>query len=147
MECLMPTCLSAIREIRWQMENGNSVRESIKAFTGQVHNEFADELRSWLQLRQSGETSHMSSTAFQSPQRRALISLLDRGLQGQPILESLKALEEEVLRAAMSELDGHIARLPFLSMIPLFLFQFPAYLLLLLGPLLSDLLKNLGSIQ
>lgn len=143
----MPTCLSAIREIRWQMENGNSVRESIKAVTGQTPNEFGDELKSWLQIRQSGENRPISPLSFQSPQRRALVSLLERGLQGQPILESLKALEEEVLRAALSELDGHIARLPFLSMIPLFLFQFPAYLLLLLGPLMSDLLRDLGGMR
>lgn len=81
---------------------------------------------------------------MESSYQKALFALLERGLSGQPILEALQALESETLRAASSELDTHVGRLPFLSMVPLFTFQFPAYLILLIGPIFSQLLQQMG---
>jgi hypothetical protein len=145
MECLIPPCLIVIREVRWHMENNVSVRESIKLLTQSHHGELIDELRSWFLRQQNGIKPTSAQKKLKSPFQNALISLLERGLLGQPILESLKILEDEVHRAAVVELDYHIGRLPFLSMIPLFLFQFPAYLILLLGPLMSSLLHEMSS--
>lgn len=141
MEIIIPPCLIAVREIRWHMENNHSVRESLRLYTQVAGDEFALVLRDWADRRQNGEMSNPGKSAPQ----RALFSLLERGLAGQPILEALTALESEIQRSALLELDLHLARLPFLSMIPLFLFQFPAFLLLLLGPLLTSLIEQMGS--
>ena len=76
---------------------------------------------------------------------RALWDLVDRGLAGEPISSALLALHDEVARAARAELELHVATLPFKMLIPLLLFQFPAHLLLLLGPMLRDLTRSLGA--
>lgn len=62
---------------------------------------------------------------------------------GQPVLDHLAALEDEITKAADAELDIHISTLPFKMLIPLLLFQFPAYLVLLLGPALRELTRQL----
>ena len=59
-------------------------------------------------------------------------------------MDALRALETEVESKAEAELDAHVAALPFKVLLPLLLFQFPAYLLLLLGPLLRELQRQLG---
>ena len=51
----------------------------------------------------------------------------------------------EVEAAAELELQAHVAQLPLKVLLPLLFFQFPAYLLLLLGPVLRELSRSLGS--
>jgi hypothetical protein len=68
---------------------------------------------------------------------------VERGCNGQPVIEYLEGLEKEIDFASHAELDLHISTLQFKALIPLLLFQFPAYLVLLLGPLLRELQNQL----
>jgi hypothetical protein len=75
--------------------------------------------------------------------RRQLWLLIERSQQGEPILPFLQALESETLLAFEDAMTRQIQKLPFLMMIPLLLFQFPAFGLLILGPILDILFHSL----
>ena len=78
-----------------------------------------------------------------SPCRRTLLILLEKGLNGMPILSHLEDLEAEIIHSCEAEIEEHIQKLPLLLMIPIFFFLFPAYLILLFGPLLQSIVSQL----
>ena len=143
MENLSPPVLTAVREVKWRLAGGRSMRESIRLFLEESPTPFALRLGEWWALK--NQNLGRPVTAFQTPYQKAFLQLIERGCEGQPTLEPLAALESEIESAAALELDRHISELPFKLLIPLLFFQFPAYLLLLLGPLLRDLNHQLGS--
>ncbi len=144
MENLTPPLLRALRELRWTMSAGKSMNEAFQLYLERTQDDLASRLRQlWILKNQSGNISYTPErlpTYFQ----RAFWQLVERGCRGEPAMDALNALESEVQAAAQAELDDHIATLPFKVLIPLLLFQFPAYLLLLLGPLLRELQRQLG---
>lgn len=75
--------------------------------------------------------------------RRQLWLLIERSQRGEPILPFLQALESETLLAFEDAMTRQIQKLPFLMMLPLLLFQFPAFGLLILGPILDILFHSL----
>jgi hypothetical protein len=142
MEDLTPPLLGAIREMGLRISSGHSMKESLRLYLESANSEFAQRLREWWVLREQGRLQQ--APAFVSHYQRAFILLLERGLQGQPTLEHLQALEDEVTSAAQAELELHVATLPFKVLLPLLFFQFPAYLVVLLGPILRDLNAQMG---
>lgn len=141
MENLTPPLLRALREIKWSIQSGKPMKEALQIYLEGTNDVFASFLREqWILKSQNVKSSSEFPTYFQS----SFWNLISRGCRGQPVLESLEALESEVLVAAEAELEDHLATLPFKVLIPLLLFQFPAYLLLLLGPMLRDLQSQLG---
>ena len=58
-------------------------------------------------------------------------------------MEYLKDLEKEIMEVCKEDLEKHLEKLPYICLIPLMLFQFPAFLLLLIGPLVLNLLHIL----
>jgi len=141
MENLTPPLLVAVRELRWSISNGNAMKEALQSYLDGAHDALALELRRQLIRKMQGALR----LKFSSYREQALWDLIERGMAGQPTLEALQALEAEVEQAAQSEIDAHLAELPFRVLIPLILFQFPAYLLLLLGPMLRSLSQQMGS--
>jgi hypothetical protein len=141
MEDLGPPLLLTIRELRWLLSAGHSMREALRLHLHDTQNVFTRRLREWWTLRvQDRRSDWQPKSHFQ----QSFIDVLERGLAGQPTLDVLCALEDEVEKAAQRELDLHLASLPFKVLIPLLLFLFPAFLILLLGPLLRDLSRQLG---
>lgn len=76
--------------------------------------------------------------------RRSLLQILERGLRGEAVYSVLLQLETELVEACQEEISNKVARLPFILLIPLLLFQFPAFLMLLFGPLLQNFFHSLG---
>lgn len=141
MENLTPPLLKALREIKWLIQSGKPMKEALQIYLEGTNDTFAAKLReNWISKSQNAKASAEFPTYFQN----AFWSLISRGCSGQPVLESLESLEAEVALAAEAELDDHLSTLPFKVLIPLLLFQFPAYLLLLLGPMLRELQLQLG---
>ncbi len=144
MENLIPPLLRALREVKWLMNSGKSMNEAFQIYLERTNDDLASRLRKlWILKNQAIRVNPLSEklpTYFQ----RAFWQLVERGCRGEPTLDALTALEYEVERAAQSELDDHIAVLPLKMLLPLLLFQFPAYLILLLGPLLRELQRQLG---
>lgn len=142
MENLTPPLLEAVRELHWRIASGHSMREALRLYLEVATSPFAHNLREWTAVRAQDKVP--PTAAFRSHLQRALLELIERGCMGQPTLEHLKELEYEVELAAQAELEAHIGALPFKVLLPLLFFQFPAYLLLLLGPLLRDLGQQMG---
>lgn len=142
MENLVPPLLSALREAQWSISAGKSMKESMQNYLERHQDPLAEQLRPLWILRQKG--GRADPTTLNTHFQRAFWDLVERGCEGQPTLEALIALESEVDAAAALELEEHLATLPFKVLLPLLLFQFPAYLILLLGPLLRELQHQIG---
>lgn len=143
MDTLEPPILTAVREVRWAISSGQSMNESMRGYFENSSSTFAGRLRSWwLMQTQSTTAIEMPGETFWQQQ---FLEIIRRGRAGQPVLDALKGLEGEIEIKARAELETHLASLPFKVLIPLLLFQFPAYLILLLGPLLRELQNGFGS--
>lgn len=142
MEDLTPPLLRAVQEVKMVLRSGKSMNEAFQTYLNQNHDEFAADLRQlwFLRNRASLQTTLSLPTYLQ----RAFWQLIERGLDGEPTIDELSRLEDEIQQAAEMEIEDHLSSLPFKTLIPLLLFQFPAYLLLLLGPLLRQLRHHLG---
>ncbi len=141
MDCLAPP-LRALLSIQLNIQNGLSVHSAIRAYLQDFPDcPFARQVGLWLFCMQTGKPF---TEKVETIHRKMLLDILNRGLKGQPILFILKEFEEELKQVAMQDLEEQIQKLPFLSLIPLFLFQVPAFFLLLLAPLLLELKASLG---
>lgn len=134
--------LKAVLGIRLFIENGNSVSQSIKLYSKANHEDlFAKELGVWL-FAQSTHRKYINKI-FNTFYRRRLLEILNSGLKGEPILKALSDLEEDLVFISQEFLEQHIQKLPLMGLLPLMLFQFPSFFLLLIGPLLLNLLSAL----
>lgn len=144
METLTPPVLSLARELLWKISSGQSMREAMRTQMIEDSSPFAMHMREWwMRQLQSPEKTNLHDH-FKNPYHMALAEIIVRGSAGQPILEILHALTCEIERIAEDSLEIHIQTLPFKQLIPLLIFQFPAFLLLLVGPLLRELQAGLG---
>lgn len=126
--------LALIILIRRFIYRGSSIRKGIEAFLPQK-SEFSLQMTSWIQLRDDGKSTE-SILRQLNPYRRTLLQTLERGLDGASIQHQLEQLEVELIDKCEGQIADHTAKMPFKLMIPLFLFIFPAFFILLLGPLL-----------
>jgi hypothetical protein len=109
-----------------------------------LRDEFGADLRRFVFSWDQGGDWRSHVVRIGSPQRRALVDLIATALSGQPILAHLEELKLELVNAIDLEIRGHIELLPIKMLIPLLMLQFPAFLILLFGPLLGRLLQELN---
>ena len=134
--------LQAVLEIRLYIESGKSVSQSIKSYVqSSLTDPFAKELGLWLFAEETGGV--FNTQTLKSIYRKHLMDILRRGLKGEPILELLEDYEKDLIEICKEDLEKHLQKLPFVTLIPLLLFEFPALLILLIGPLLLNLLSAL----
>ena len=146
MDRVTPPLVGAIQSLRWMISAGRAPKDAVRTYLDENADELAHGYRELWVWRSRGLARPAAvPKVVRGVYRRTLWDLIERGLAGEPILNALAALEDEVDRAARAELDLHLAALPFKLLIPLLMFQFPAYLLLLLGPALNELTRSLGS--
>lgn len=143
MESLAPP-LELLIVIKRNIEKGQSVRHGLLDYLKKNRSSFAREVSQWLSLLERGQKIDSWMLKQKSISRKALLQLLERGLRGEPIYAQLQNMEVEIKEACQDEQNKYLARLPFLMLIPLLFFMFPAYLLLLFGPLLAQFLHQLG---
>jgi len=144
MESLTPPVLNLARELHWRIRTGHSMRESVRSALAQDSSAYARRLREWWELQAQNSKHIDPKSYFSSPYQIALADLISRGCAGQPTSETLSSLCDEIENAANDEIETHINSLPFKLLIPLLLFQFPAFLILLIGPLLRELQHQMG---
>lgn len=121
------------------------MKEALRLYLEAANSPFSQNVREWWALKNQGRPTSDCAKKFTTHYQLALLELVERGCAGQPTLDHLLGLECEVESAALAELEAHLATLPFKVLIPLLVFQFPAYLLLLLGPLLRELSTQMGN--
>ncbi len=145
MEGLAPP-LKCLIEIQSALQNGEVVRQGLARYlqTAGVNDPFATDIRKFLFAWEQGQDWRAVSATIQSAHRRALLDLVAMALSGQPILNHLEELRVELINAVDLEIRHHIEMLPIKMLVPLLFFQFPSFLLLLFGPLLSRLITELN---
>ncbi len=141
MENISPS-LSLSLTVRAALESGYSVRTGILQFISASRDPFAEIVGTWLMCVDQNQPFHFISDHLH-PCRRSLLLLLEKGLRGLPILNHLVELEEEIIQSCEMEIEAQIQKTPLLLMIPVFVLMFPAYLLLLFGPIIQSLLIKL----
>lgn len=143
MEGLAPP-LELLLCVKRSIEKGQSVKTGVLNYIGRSNGEFAVVVTRWLGLLQQGQDPQACLHAILSMHRRTLLHVLERGLRGESIHAVLLQLEGEIVEACHEEITNKIAKLPLVMLIPLLLFQFPAFLMLLFGPLLHNFFPSFG---
>ncbi|HEY1078528.1 MAG TPA: hypothetical protein VGE46_00455 [Bdellovibrio sp.] len=143
MEGLAPP-LKLLLCVKRAMEKGQSVKMGILYYIKTQEGEFPAQVTHWLALLQQGQETRALLQGLSSLHRRTLLQVLERGLRGETIHAVLNSLEEEIIETCHEEIANKVAQLPFLMLLPLLLFQFPAFLMLLFGPLLKNFFHSFG---
>lgn len=143
MENLAPPMI-CILELQSAFANGESIRTGFLKYIGQTRDEFSDLSKKFLFAWDRGQNWGKLIQEEPSSYRRSLLELIAAGLSGQSIQNQMKEVQIEVERGMELEIKRHIEMLPLKMMIPLLLFQFPAFLILLFGPILNQLLRELA---
>lgn len=137
MEDITPT-LILLWDVKRAIERGQSIRVGVQNFIERTQkNQFKEQVRLWWMSQTGAQVVFDSSKMSMS--RKHLLEILELGLRGLTILETLKSYEQELIFRCEDEIQKHIARLPMILMIPLMGLIFPAMILLLLGPLLRTI--------
>lgn len=134
-----------VENLRYSLDSGESVFGAIKVYVQENSDSFTLLLEQWLIAIQN---QNFKPGVFQQELplfRKSIFDLLDLARQGVSIMDSLKLMEEELLKMCENDLDSHLDKLPFKLMIPMLGLQFPALMILLLGPLLIQFLQEVGS--
>lgn len=140
MEGLAPL-LQFVLDFEWGLRCGCSVAQSFQQALSQV-----EDRTLWHELNQwwiGWQQNQKLPKPIESRYRRILFDLTARGLAGSPIYERLQSFREDLLEACWTELEDFLQALPFRSGLVLMLFQFPAMLILLLGPMILSIMEAL----
>ncbi len=143
MEGLAPP-LQCLLDVRASIESGKSVRTSLLAYISSRKGSFATLLGHWLATIEHKRDPKAILDSTGSLYRRSLLEIFELGLNGHPILQKLIEFEEELVAACEEEIQRDLDLLPFKLLCPLLFCQFPAFLLLLLGPIFVQLLQELS---
>ncbi|MDZ4662835.1 MAG: hypothetical protein SGJ18_14580 [Pseudomonadota bacterium] len=131
-----------ISELRMQMESGLSTKSALELYLQKNEGEFCGLVRQWfIGLQHQSDNSRIIDNCT-SPYRKVFFQILESGFKGQMIYDPLCQLEEEVNYACEQELELALQRLPFKLMVPMLILLFPAYLILLIGPIIKQLMEG-----
>ncbi len=141
MENLNPT-LRLIMSLREGLEKGESPRQSLQNFIQTETGPLAENLKLWwIQL----ETRSAEPPCFQlTRSQKATVNLIQRSFQGESIGAGLALLQQEVTEKCENQIEAYVQGLPLRSLLPLIFLIFPAYLLILLGPLVEELIHSIN---
>jgi hypothetical protein len=145
MEGLSPS-LSCLIEIQSSLMNGETTRSGVAKYfqSASQDDEFASQLRNMIFAWDQGQDWRPILSTVKSAQRRALAELIFAGISGQSILAQLIELRSEIIRACDREIKRHVELLPLKMLVPLLILQFPAFLLLLFGPILTRFIQEMS---
>ena len=144
MESMNPA-LFLLLTVKRHLERGESAKIGITEFLRTEETPFRDEVATWFNLWQQGLPTETILQKQVSVYRNILLQTLERGLKGEPIYNFLVELESEIIKACEHSFSQSLGRLPFILLVPLLLFQLPAFMILLFGPILSRFLEAMGT--
>jgi len=116
----------------FSIKSGSSTSYALETFK-------LDNIKMWQKLRLS--TLELNDIPVSSIEYE-LKFIIERGLKGLPILNSLNEINKRALSKLHTQIDQHTAKTPFLALIPLFLLQMPSLILIFIYPLISELLES-----
>ncbi|NQY99638.1 MAG: hypothetical protein HRT45_03095 [Bdellovibrionales bacterium] len=128
--------LDLIIYLQLELGKGQGFRQALTKALSQSQTPFAEEVTNWLISQKEGQKQARQG---KNMVRNQFFCLLEMGLVGAPILEQLKAFEEHMKEICAEDVELHIDKLPTLLSLPLVFCFLPAYLLLIVGPVLGAL--------
>ena len=135
MENIAPP-LVLLWDIKRELEKGHSVSSGIKNYLKRPKSDvFQYQIENWWAAQNNSKVVFIKSQL--NYKRRYLLDILEAGLCGHGILQSLQSLENELILSCEDEIQNHVSRLPLLSLVPLMFLIFPAMMLILIMPLLK----------
>jgi hypothetical protein len=141
MENIAPP-LEMLLSIRWSLEKGDSVRVSVINYIDEISDlKWKEEVTLWWSVCNARASTQAIHARQKSLYRLTVLQILEQGLAGAPIYQQICQLEEETRLACEDEIEKYSALLSIRALIPLLFLQFPAFFLLLLGPLLATVLE------
>lgn len=140
MEGLNPT-LKLVMALREGLEKGESLRQALQIFIQQEPGELSSRVKKWWIVQESGKTAPVDPGLTLA--QKATLNLLKRSFQGESVGAGLLLLQNEVTEKCEMQIEEHVQSLPFKCLLPLLFLIFPAYLLVLLGPLVEELLYSI----
>lgn len=144
MEGLAPS-LKLLLTVKRSIERGEPLKKGVHFYLSQKNDkEFKTQVQNWLLCIEQGKNPDVAYSSIKNVTRKSLLQILQKGIEGHSIYPILQQIELEITEQCETELEEHVIKLPFKLMIPLLLFQFPALLILLFGPLIEQLLFSLG---
>lgn len=139
--------LRLLCEIKMSLEQGKAIHSALKSYRDKYRDEVSEFLGRWeaqltgnLNLRVQN-VAGFDSLRFAS---RNILLLAERSLRGESILPALREFEADLLKLLHSEAEEHAAKLPVYLTLPLVGLIFPALMLLVLGPFVTDLINGLS---
>lgn len=122
-----------VQHLIFSLRSGSSTANALETFE-------KNNSDSWrkLKLSQKPELSQISISSVEYE----LQFIIERGLKGLPILNSLSDLNTRALSKLNTQIDQHAAKAPFLALIPLFTLQMPSLVIIFIYPLVKEMLKG-----
>ncbi len=129
------------------LARGESVRDALLVWYQTESKTSADptfnrEILRFLRQTEMSE-ANLREERYQTLFREDLFSILAAGVQGHAILTRLRELRTEIDAQLELDMKAHVESLPLKMLVPLLLCMFPAFLVLLLGPITRNLLEAL----
>lgn len=128
--------------VRKAVEKGRSVKSGIHDYLKCPKDDWHEEIFQWLLLIQQGLNTQNSLHIQKTVLRKQLLMTIEKGLKGESIIKNLVSLEDEIHDQIDLQLNQHLSRLPYLMLVPVALFFFPACLILMLGPFILQLTSS-----
>ncbi|MFN8845999.1 MAG: type II secretion system F family protein [Bdellovibrionales bacterium] len=139
MENIVPP-LRLLWSVKKNLEMGHSPRQGIQKYIKSEKDDWQPEVTRWLARLQQGHSTDQIRSEQSNLLRQQILLVLEKGLKGEPILTMIRELEDEIHFQIELEFQRKMDRLPFLMLIPLALFFFPACAIILIGPLVMGFL-------
>ncbi len=138
MEGLAPTYQFCV-DWRLSLESGHSTLMFLKK---ELESQPLDvQLHVRRYLSETGRSAdHLTSISLH---RRLLLELMSCSIKGEAVLSRVRELEKEIFLQCEHEIEKHLASLSWKLLLPMMLLMFPAFLILLLGPLMNHFVKGL----
>lgn len=142
MEDLAPP-LELILSVKNSIEKGKSIQDGIKRYLA-AHggHEFGRSVLCWYVLIERQMATRELTATIKSVYRRQVLQLLEKGIKKEPIYNQILILEHEIYQACEREIQEKLIKLPYLVMIPVLFFQFPALLTVIFGPLMQNFIES-----
>jgi hypothetical protein len=130
----LPSSLLLVWDLKRAIETNQSVKVGLLKFIERdLKTLFATTLKKWAEQNIKGHKTDINLAQFNMHQR-LVIEILQKGLQGMSIYESLIELNTNMIGCCDDDIEKHVALLPLLLQIPLLGLLFPAILMLLVVP-------------
>ena len=141
MESLNPV-LKLVWQVKKSIEKGSSVRAGIKNFLQNETDPWKQTITAWQMRLDQGQSVAEIVQNQKSPYRKQILLILEKGLKGEAILPVLTQLEKETQEKVEMDLEEYTTKVPYMLLVPLCLFLFPACLILMLGPFILQLMQS-----